>query len=95
MVEGTGIIQFGGGSGETLSLYNDLEGVCGALGGQPLLKVVEQEGTASSCARGGSGWILGRISSQKEWNMLFREAVESSSLEVLKQRADAVPKDMV
>jgi len=22
---------------------------------------------ASSCARGGSGWILGTISSQKEW----------------------------
>ena len=29
-----------------------------------------QEGTASSCARGGSGWILGRISSQKEHSAL-------------------------
>lgn len=48
-----------------------------------------------SCARRGLDWILGRISSQKEWNTLLREAVESSSLEVLKQRADAVPKDMV
>ena len=26
-----------------------------------------QEGMTSSCARGGSGWMLGKISSQKEW----------------------------
>ena len=28
---------------------------------------IVQEGLTSSCARGGSGWILGNISSQKEW----------------------------
>jgi len=29
--------------------------------------VIGQEGMASSCTMGGSGWVLGRIYSQKEW----------------------------
>lgn len=28
---------------------------------------VGQEGMASSCAKGGSSWLLGKMSSQKEW----------------------------
>jgi len=32
-----------------------------------LMSSVGWEGMASSCTRGGSGWILGKISSQKEW----------------------------
>ena len=43
---------------------------------------------ALSCARRGSGWILGNISSQKEWSDWHRlpgEVVESPSLEVFKE----------
>ncbi len=47
---------------------------------------------ALSCPREDSGWILGRIYSQKEnkfqrhWNVLPREVVDLPSLEVLKER---------
>lgn len=52
--------------------------------------MIGREGMESSCARGGSGWVLGRISSQKSdcWHRLPRELVESPSLELLKQRTD-------
>jgi len=54
---------------------------------------------ASSCTRDGSDWILGKISSLKEWSGtgmgLPGEAVESLSLEVFKERGDVVVRDVV
>ena len=51
---------------------------------------------ASSCARGGSGWILEKNSS-KEWSStgMGREVVEPLSLRVLKKCLDVVLRDMV
>ena len=57
-----------------------------------------QEGMPSSCTRGGSGWILGNISSQKgavkQWHRLLSEVVESPSLEVFKKCVDVTLKDV-
>ena len=53
---------------------------------------------ASSCARGGSGWILGEISSLKEWSGIGTAAqgvLESLSLEVVKSHGDVALRDMV
>lgn len=52
--------------------------------------VTGQEDMGSSCIRAGSGWTLGRISSQKglskHWNRFPREVVELPSLEGSKER---------
>ena len=52
-----------------LILYNHLKECCGKVevGLFSQVTVIGREGMASSCARGGSGWILGKISYQKEW----------------------------
>ena len=47
---------------------------------------------ASSCTRGGLGWILGSISFQKG---LHREVMESPSLEVFKSQVDRALRDLV
>jgi len=62
----------------------------------------------SSCARRGLDWILGRISSQKEWkfygtrtkvemlwNRLPRDVVEPLSLYVFKEMVDTVLRNIV
>ena len=54
---------------------------------------IGQEEMALNCTKGGSGWILGKISPKKVvmyWNMLPGEVMESLSLEVLKKCVDAV-----
>jgi len=55
--------------GNLIALCNCLKGGCGEEGVRLCSQVaaIGQEGMASSCARGGSRWILGTISSQKEW----------------------------
>jgi len=61
---------------------------------------IGREGMASGCVRGGSGWILREISSQKEqccrhWNRLLRKVVKSLSLGVFKNRVDVALRDVV
>jgi len=51
-----------------VALYNCIKGGCGEEGIGLFWKTAAgQEGMASSCTGGGSGWILGRISSQRWW----------------------------
>ena len=52
---------------------------------------------ASRCARGQSGWTLGKIYYPKEWSesgMSWNKVLESLSPEVFKKHLDVVLKDV-
>jgi len=60
--------------------------------------VVLQEIVVLSFAWGHSGWILGKISSQKEWSNIRTgcpgKVLESLSLEVFKKMVDVAVREM-
>ena len=53
--------------GDLITLDTDLKGDCGKVGVGLFshVTVIGQEGMATSCTRGGSGWVLGKVLSQK------------------------------
>ena len=86
--------------GDLIALYNCLKGGCGEVGIGIFSQVIAigQEGTASGCARGGSGWMLGKIFSERverHWHRLLKEVVESLSLEVFKKCLHVALRDRV
>ena len=87
--------------GDLMALHNCLKGGCGELGVClcSQVTVIGQEGMASSCTTGGSGWVqVGKhFFSERavmQWHGLPREVVQSSSLEVFKKREDMTQRDM-
>ena len=86
--------------GELVASYSSLKGGCGKVGVSLFsrIAVMGQQGMASSCTRGGSGRILGIISSQKavmQWHGLPREMLQSSSMEALENSRDVALRDVV
>lgn len=87
--------------GETYTaFYSCLKGNCDKVGIGHFSRVTAmgQEGMALSSVRGCSGWIAGKIYSQKEvrhWHGLPKEVVESLSLAVFKERLDVILRDVV
>ncbi|GAB0175933.1 hypothetical protein GRJ2_000058500 [Grus japonensis] len=53
--------------GNIIAFYNYLEG-CGEMGVGLFSQATSEEEMVSSCIRGGLDWILGKISSPKEWS---------------------------
>ena len=82
--------------GGLIALYTDMKGGWSELGVGLFyhVAVIGQEVAALSYARGGSGWISRRNYSQKEWNRLPREVVESLILEVFRESVDVILTDM-
>jgi len=80
--------------GNIVALYSCLKGGCGKVDVSLFSQVtlIGQEVMTLSFARRGSGWIFGKIYSQKRWywDRLTREAVESLSLEVFKKIVDVM-----
>jgi len=78
--------------GNLITLYSSLKGGFGEVeAGISQVTLIGQEGMASSCTRGASGWILGTISSQKSGDAVAqpRRAVgQSPTLEVFQNRGD-------
>ena len=78
--------------GDLIAVCNYPEGGCSELGVRLFshVTVIGLEGMASSCTRGGSGWMLGNTTFServvRHWNGLPREVVESPSLVVFKER---------
>ena len=62
------------------------------LASPPASLAIGQEGMASSCSRGDSGWTLGNSSSLREWSGtgMGCPLMESLSLEVCKKRLDVL-----
>ena len=86
--------------GDFITLYNSLKG-----GGRKVVvglfsqvTATGREVLASSCTREGSGWILGSISSPKEWSDTGTAAqgmVGSPSLKVFKNDGDVARRAMI
>ncbi|GAB0183417.1 hypothetical protein GRJ2_000807000 [Grus japonensis] len=85
--------------GDLIALYNSLKGGCSKVGVGLFSQVTSdrQEEMASSCARGGLDWILGKISSPKRLSSIGTgcPVVESPSLEVFKRHVDVLLRGMV
>ena len=78
--------------GDLITLYIYLKGGCSEVGaGLFSLLAKGQEQMVSSCARGGLDWILGKISSPKEWSGIGTGCPERW----FKKHVDVALRDMV